>query len=61
MHDRVQRFVGGLDSNYIYACYTVALNDNIDIWQILSFAQGIEDLRHLQYMAERVEKKIKAG
>ena len=61
MHDRVHRFVGGLDSDYIDACYTVALNDNMDISRIQAFAQGIEDHRHLQYMSERVERETEEG
>ncbi|KAH0685518.1 hypothetical protein KY284_016071 [Solanum tuberosum] len=56
MHDRVRRFVRGLDSDYIDACSTAALNENMDISRILAFAQGIEDRRHLQYMSERVER-----
>ncbi|KAK4734014.1 hypothetical protein R3W88_008275 [Solanum pinnatisectum] len=36
MHDRVHRFVGGLDSNYIDAS---ARNDNMDISRIQAFAQ----------------------
>lgn len=31
MHDKVLRFVGGLDSNYIEASSTATLNDIIDI------------------------------
>ena len=57
MHDRVRRFVGGLDSDYIKACSTATLNDNMDISRIQAFAQGIEDRRHLQYTSERVERE----
>ena len=57
MHDRVRRFVGGLHSDYIDACSTAALNDNMDISRIQAFAQGIEDRRHQQYMSERVERE----
>ncbi|XP_049392317.1 uncharacterized protein LOC125856734 [Solanum stenotomum] len=57
MHDRVRRFVGGLNSDYIEACFTAALNDNRDISWIQAFAQGIEDRRHLQYTSERVERE----
>ncbi|KAH0645082.1 hypothetical protein KY284_032966 [Solanum tuberosum] len=57
MHNRVHRFVGGLDSDYIDVCSTAALNDNIDISRIQAFAQGIEDCRHLQYMTERVDRE----
>ena len=57
MHDRVHRFVEGLDSDYIEACSTAALNDNMDISRIQAFAQGIEDRRHLQYMTERVDRE----
>ena len=57
MHDRVRRFVGGLDSDYIDACSTAALNDNMDISRIQAFAQRIEDRRHLQYMTERVDRE----
>ncbi|XP_049364266.1 uncharacterized protein LOC125829029 [Solanum verrucosum] len=53
----VRRFVGGLDADYIEACSTAALNDNMDISRIQAFAQGIEDCRHRQYMSERVEKE----
>ncbi|WMV09365.1 hypothetical protein MTR67_002750 [Solanum verrucosum] len=31
MHDRVRRFVEGLDLHYIDACSTAALTDNMDI------------------------------
>ena len=35
MHDRVvRRFVGELNSDYIEACSTAALNDNMDILRI---------------------------
>uniref|UniRef100_M1DDM4 Gag-pol polyprotein n=1 Tax=Solanum tuberosum TaxID=4113 RepID=M1DDM4_SOLTU len=57
MHDRVRRFVRGLDSDYIDACSTATLNDNMDISQIPAIAQGIEDRRHLQYMTERVDRE----
>jgi len=53
----VRRFVGGLDSDYIDACSTAELNDNMDISRIQAFAQGIEDRRHLQYMTERVDSE----
>ncbi|KAH0739400.1 hypothetical protein KY290_038105 [Solanum tuberosum] len=38
MHDRVCRFMGGLDSDYIEVCSTAALNDNMDISRIQAFA-----------------------
>ncbi|KAH0682752.1 hypothetical protein KY285_020264 [Solanum tuberosum] len=34
MHDRVHRFVGGIDSDYIEACSTAALNDKLDISRV---------------------------
>ena len=61
MHDRVHRFVGGLDTDYIDACSTVALNDNMDISRIQAFSQSIEDRRHLQYLSERVERETEKG
>ncbi|KAK4716641.1 hypothetical protein R3W88_014979 [Solanum pinnatisectum] len=51
MYDRVRRFVGGLDLDYINACSIATLNDNMAISRIQAFAQGIEDHRHLHYMS----------
>ena len=61
IHHRVRRFVGGLDSDYIEACSTAALIDNMDISRIQAFAQVIEDRRHLQYTSERVERETEEG
>jgi len=61
MHHRVGRSVGGFDSDYIDACSTATLNDNMDISQIQAFAQGIEDHRHLQCISERVERETEEG
>lgn len=43
MHDTVHIFVGGLYLDYIDACYTIPVYDNIDISWIRAFAQVIED------------------
>ena len=59
--DIMHRFVGRLDSDYIEACSTAALNDNMDISRIQAFAQGMEDRQHLQYTSERGERETKEG
>lgn len=43
MPDRVGRFVAGLDSDYINACSTGALNDNMETLRIHALEQDIKD------------------